>query len=92
MCTNNQLNILNNNRGPNENLVNNGELSIVSMPIAHYFSGCSTNYKTTSNIPRNWTRARIANWLGNNDRIDWVSNGFIMLPVFHNQIILMKTL
>ena len=84
-CTNNQLNILNNNRGPNENLVNNGQLSIVSMPIAHYFSVDALQIiKEQANIPRNWTRARITNWLGNNDRIDWVSNGFIMLPVFQN--------
>ena len=40
--------------------------------------------KEQANIPRNWTRARIANWLGNNNRIDWVTNGFIMLPVFQN--------
>ena len=54
------------------------------MPIAHYFSDALQIIKQQANIPRNWTRARIANWLGNNDRIDWVSNGFIMLPVFHN--------
>ena len=84
-CTNDQLNILNNNRGPNENLINNGELSIVSMPIAHYFNADALEIiKEQANIPHNWTRARITNWLRNNDRIDWVTNGFIMLPVFTN--------
>lgn len=84
-CTNDQLNILNNNRGHNENLINNGELSIVSMPIAHYFSADALEIiKEQANIPHNWTRARITNWLRNNDRIDWVTNGFIMLPVFTN--------
>ena len=85
-CTNQQLNILNNNRGHNENLVNNVDLSIVSMPIAHYFSVDALQIiKEQANIPRNWSRARIANWLGNNDRIDWVTNGFIMLPVFTDE-------
>lgn len=85
-CTNQQLNILNNNRGHNENLVNNVELSIVSMPIAHYFSVDALQIiKEQANIPRNWSRARIANWLGNDDRVDWVTNGFIMIPVFQNQ-------
>uniref|UniRef100_A0A6C0CPG8 Uncharacterized protein n=1 Tax=viral metagenome TaxID=1070528 RepID=A0A6C0CPG8_9ZZZZ len=84
-CTNNQLNILNNNIGPNENIVNNGELSIVSMPIAHFFTSDALQIiKERANIPHHWSRARIANWLGDNDRIDLVTNGFIMLPVFHN--------
>ena len=84
-CTNNQLNILNNNRGHNENIINNGELSIVSMPIAHYFSADALEIiKEQANIPQNWTRARFSNWLGNNDRVDWVTNRFIMLPVFTN--------
>ena len=63
-CTNQQLNILNNNRGHNENLVNNVDLSIVSMPIAHYFSVDALQIiKEQANIPRNWSRARIADAL-----------------------------
>jgi len=82
-CTNLQLDILNNNQGNNDNLDNNGELSVVSMPIAHHFCiNALEVIKEHANIPSRWHRSRISNWLENRDRIDWVTNGFIMINVF----------
>lgn len=79
-CTNDQLNILNNNRGNDENA---DQLSIVSMPIAHHFHVDALEIiKEHANIPHSWSRSRISNWLENRDRTSWVTNGFIMINVF----------
>lgn len=81
-CTDDQLNILNNNRGNDENA---NQLSIVSMPIAHYFDIDALEIiKDQANIPNSWSRSRIANWLENRNIINWVTNGFIILPIFPN--------
>jgi hypothetical protein len=81
-CTDEQVNILNNNRGNDENA---DQLSIVSMPIAHYFDIDALEIiKEQANIPNSWSRSRIANWLENRNIITWVTNGFIILPIFPN--------
>ena len=85
-CTNDQLNILNTIRGIDENHNNEQlQLNLVSLPLVHNVSHDSLELiKEQANIPFNWSRDRISNWLGINNNISWVSNGFIMLPVFVN--------
>jgi len=85
-CTNNQLNILNLIDGIDEDHNNeHSSLNLISLPLVHNIHPeALLIIKEQANIPSNWSPDRVTNWLGIHNKITWVSNGFIMLPVFVN--------